>query len=152
MHCWMKLYPVKAYRRELHLNKWMHQSFTRLAKYSRKNGFHVLRRSRPFFADILLILWSFTCIHWSKWSSVKWSKMKIKSRCASAGCSFIQQLLQIRPVDGKLDRTLVMTISIAGHRTYILRDAAMHDCPLWFKVGIVDSSQPHIALLIATYN
>ena len=61
------------------------------------------------------------CIHWSEWSS---------RRCASAGYRSIQQFFKIRPVNGKIDRTLVMTISTPGHRTLSgRRNTFLFSCP-----------------------
>ena len=64
---------------------------------------------KQFFANILPIFWSFTGVHWWKWSS---------RRCAFNGYSLIQEFLKMWPVDGKIDRTLVMTISTVGDCTW----------------------------------
>ena len=77
------------------------------SKIFAKNGFYSPAAGQTVFANILLVLWSLRCIHWSKWSP---------RRCAFTGCSFIQQFFKIRLVDGKIDRSLVMNISTAGHR------------------------------------
>ena len=68
---------------------WMHLKLHKISKIFAKN---VFLPSKQFFANILLILWSYRCIHWAKWSS---------HRCAFTGYSLTQQFLKIRSVDGK---------------------------------------------------
>ena len=76
-----------------------------------------VRPWKQFFANILQIFWSFKGVHWWKWRS---------RRCAFDGYNFIQQFFKICLLDVKTDRTLVMTISTAGHCTSSDFDVHIH--------------------------
>ena len=69
-HCWNKLWPAKAYRLELHFDQWMHLQLYKISKiFVKKTVCPAADGKKPFFTNILFILWSLRCIHWSKWIS-----------------------------------------------------------------------------------